>query len=677
LRYRADIDGLRAIAVGSVVLFHAGVPGIAGGFVGVDIFFVISGFLITKIIRDSIQEDRFSLADFYDRRIRRIFPALFTVYFVTYVLGLILLMPGDLKALGKSLLSSAAFVANFHFYENVGYFDAPSITKPLLHTWSLSVEEQFYVLWPLAMIALARFVKPRYWLPIVLCSLILSLAYAEWEIWRDNASAAFYLPHARAWELMMGALLAIALPRLAFGRRLCEGMVALGLVLIAGSIALLSEDRDFPGLNAVVPCLGAALIIAAGARGPTAVGRLLSNKPVVFLGLISYSLYLWHWPLFSFWHLGMDRAPGTGETFGLIGASVLLATLSWRYIETPFRRRGAHAKPRITMRAGIAAISAAAVCGLIVSSLEGLPQRFDANVAVIFDTANQNPGATCVYEGARAKIKPECLLGRGQPNGPFDVGLIGDSHARHFSPAIDSVLDAYDASGRFFSVGGCLALFGVKVYIGGRLRKKCTGYFDGLTEFFANDNNSKLVIIAARWQAYSDANRTELKRKDPARLVDDIDTQPGDVAATRRVLERALRRTVETLTQKGKRVLLLGQVPPYPTAPTSCVARARYSGQDERRCFASAKVIAQYLDYSNTLLRTIASEFDSVEAFLPTDVLCDEKSCSVFLNDVFLYRDNDHLNRLGSRQFADYLSTLHAFSVVRPTGRETAASLSH
>jgi peptidoglycan/LPS O-acetylase OafA/YrhL len=287
LRYRADIDGLRAIAVGSVVLFHAGVPGIAGGFVGVDIFFVISGFLITKIIRDSIQEDRFSLADFYDRRIRRIFPALFTVYFVTYVLGLILLMPGDLKALGKSLLSSAAFVANFHFYENVGYFDAPSITKPLLHTWSLSVEEQFYVLWPLAMIALARFVKPRYWLPIVLCSLILSLAYAEWEIWRDNASAAFYLPHARAWELMMGALLAIALPRLAFERRLCEGMVALGLVLIVGSIALLSEDRDFPGLNAVLPCLGAALIIAAGARGPTAVGRLRSNKPVVFHGLIS------------------------------------------------------------------------------------------------------------------------------------------------------------------------------------------------------------------------------------------------------------------------------------------------------------------------------------------------------------------------------------------------------
>jgi peptidoglycan/LPS O-acetylase OafA/YrhL len=299
LQYRADIDGLRAIAVGSVVLFHAGVPGFAGGFVGVDIFFVISGFLITKIIRDSLQEDRFSLADFYDRRIRRIFPALFAVYLVTYVLGLILLMPGDLKALAKSLLSSAAFGANFHFYGNVGYFDAPAITKPLLHTWSLSVEEQFYVLWPLAMIALARFVKLRYWLPILLCSLVLSLAYAEWEVWRDNASAAFYMPHARAWELITGALLAIALPRLAFGRRLCEAMVALGLVLIAASIALLSEDRDFPGLNAVFPCLGAALIIAAGARGPTAVSRLLSNKPMVFLGLISYSLYLWHWPLFS------------------------------------------------------------------------------------------------------------------------------------------------------------------------------------------------------------------------------------------------------------------------------------------------------------------------------------------------------------------------------------------
>jgi hypothetical protein len=453
-------------------------------------------------------------------------------------------------------------------------------------------------------------------------------------------------------------------------------MVALGLVLIAASIALLSEDRDFPGLNAVFPCLGAALIIAAGARGPTAVSRLLSNKPMVFLGLISYSLYLWHWPLFSYWHLGMDRAPGNGEAFVLIGASVLLATLSWRYIETPFRRRGAHAEPQVAIRAGFAAIGAAAVCGLTVSTLEGLPQRFDGDVAVIFDTASQKPGATCRYEGAQAEIKPKCLLGRAQPDGPFDVVLIGDSHARHFAPAVDRVLDASNVPGRFFSVGGCITLFGIKAYNGERLRDKCADYLDGLIEFFANDNSSKLVIIAARWQVYSDENRTESGRKNARRLADDIDTQPGDIATTRRVLERALRRTVETLTRKGKQVLLLGQVPPYPAAPTSCVARARHAGQDERRCFASAKLIAQYLDYSNTLLRTIAAEFDSVHAFIPTDVLCDENSCSVFLNNVFLYSDDDHLNTPGSRQFAEHLKTFLPVSSVLPNGQKAAASLS-
>jgi hypothetical protein len=307
--------------------------------------------------------------------------------------------------------------------------------------------------------------------------------------------------------------------------------------------------------------------------------------------------------------------------------------------------------------------------------LEGLPHRFDSDVAVIFDTANQRAGARCVYEGAGGEVQPTCLLGREQPNGPFDVVLIGDSHARHFSPAVDSVLDASNVPGRVFSVGGCITLFGVEAYRGGSIRDKCTDYLDGITDFFSNDNTSKLVIIAARWQSYTDENKTELGSSHD-RLVDDVDTQPGDIAVTRRVLERGLRRTVETLTRKGKQVLLLGQVPPYPAAPAGCVARARHSGQDERSCFAPAKVIAQYLDYSNTLLRTIESEFDSVHAFIPMDVLCDERSCSVFLNNVFLYRDEDHLNRRGSQQFAEHLKTLLPFSAVLPKGRAAAASLS-
>lgn len=586
LRYREDIDGLRAIAVGSVVFFHAGIPGFSGGFVGVDVFFVISGFLITTIIRDGIQTETFTLAEFYDRRIRRIFPILFAVYLVSFVAGIIILLPDDLKALGKSLIASAVFGANIHFHDQAGYFDAPSIAKPLLHTWSLSVEEQFYVLWPLAMLAFARYVPVRHW-PAALCAIIaLSLAYAQWEISRENAKAAFYMPHARAWELMLGALIALAHPAIRISRMAREGLGAGGLILIAGSVALLSEGMDFPGLNALFPCVGAAMVIVSGINGPTFAGRLLSNPPAVFIGLISYSLYLWHWPIFSYWHITMERAPSLAEALALIGASVALAALSWKYIERPFRRGAASlpAVPKISIRAGFAAITIAMLSGFAVSHLNGLPGRYGPEVVAIIETAATRSGKNCAYEGPDISTPSECLLGQVKSEGPHDVVLIGDSHARHFSPAIDGVLDDAGIAGRYFSAGGCIVLAGVRVYDNGKPRGRCRDYEAGVKEFLARDTQAALIVMATRWQIYTEEERSEQGANNSRQLADDIDLKPGDRATTRRVLERGIRRTIEALVARGKRVLLIGQVPPYPAAPTNCVVRAITNGRDIQDC---------------------------------------------------------------------------------------------
>lgn len=669
MKYRKDIDGLRAVAVSSVVLFHAGIPGFSGGFVGVDIFFVISGFLITTILKESIESGTFSLIEFYDRRIRRIFPALFTIYLVTLAVGLIVLMPDELQALGESLLASAGFSANIHFHEQAGYFDAPSIAKPLLHTWSLSVEEQFYFIWPLAMLAVTRHVRPHLWLPLLLTASALSLAYTEAEILWGNAERAFYMPHARAWELMMGALLAMTSQRIVIGKASRELMAGAGLLLIGGSIVLLSENQDFPGINALFPCLGAALLITAGMKAPTNIGRLLSTGPFVFVGLISYSVYLWHWPLFSFWRLSVGRSPSIGESVVLIGASLLLATATWLYIEIPFRQRGAGQQSRsktMTLWTGLAAASIAAICGLTVAKLHGLPERLDVSIQELYKTAAKRfRGVKCAHEGADATTQPGCRLGRIVENRPADVVLIGDSHARHFASPIDSILKSKNLSGLNLSVNGCIALFGLRSYENGRELKNCSEHSDNVTQFLTEDAEAKLVVIAQRWESYTQSKMTESDNKTAKQLVDDRVTSPADIETTRHVLERALIRTVERLTKRGKRVLLIGQVPPYPSKPIRCVAKALYWEKEESACFASEREMKSRLDFSNCLIQKIASKYDRVDAFIPTDILCREGSCSLFLDGVFLYRDDDHLNAMGSRQFDKYMAQLPVFSEIR------------
>jgi len=375
LKYRPEIDGLRTVAVVPVILYHAGLPFFGGGFVGVDVFFVISGFLITTIIYEEMREQRFSILRFYERRARRILPALFLVCFACLPVAWFLMGPADMKYFSRSLLSVLAFLSNIFFWQEADYFDAAAELKPLLHTWSLAVEEQFYLFFPLLGILAFRFGR---WISLAVLIVVAVISYglADWGVTRFN-SATFYLLPTRAWELMAGAVLAVAMhgrgPFLT-NRWANEALALTGLGLIFWAMLSYGPETRFPGFGALPPVLGSVLIIGFALPG-TAVRRVLALRPMVGIGLISYSAYLWHQPLFVFARYAMvDTEPPPWLMILLALAVLPLAWAGWAFVEAPYRTRG-----RIGVRGLVTSLSALAVAlagfGLAGHLTAGFPNR--------------------------------------------------------------------------------------------------------------------------------------------------------------------------------------------------------------------------------------------------------------------------------------------------------------
>lgn len=376
--YRPEIDGLRAVAVGAVILFHAGFRQVGGGFVGVDVFFVISGYLITRIILSELERGTFSLVDFYERRARRILPALFLVLIVSLVLGWFLLDPPGMKDFSQSLVAVALFGSNVYFWRTSGYFDGAGEEKPLLHTWSLGVEEQFYLLYPLLLLLLWKKGR-RIILPLLFIGFVASLALAEWGS-SEFPIAAFYLLPTRAWELLLGGVVALLMTRPQFipeGRAVKEILGWVGAVLIGVAALFYSEQTPFPGVYALVPTVGTALIILFSSQN-TSLGQILGSRVFVGIGLISYGAYLWHQPLFAFARHAIPSGPGREVFLVLAVVSLGLAYLSWRFVEKPWRTRS-----RFSRKTVFSFAAAGTVLLVLMGSLgttNGFASRFDPDL---------------------------------------------------------------------------------------------------------------------------------------------------------------------------------------------------------------------------------------------------------------------------------------------------------
>ncbi len=427
LSYRADIDGLRAVAVLAVLLFHAGVPLVSGGYVGVDVFFVISGYLITAILRREAESGRWSIARFYERRIRRILPALIVMSIATVLLSGVFLLPSMNRDVPQQALSALGFVANIHFWLSSGYFAPAAETKPFLHTWSLGVEEQFYIFMPLVVLAsrapcagsATGAARGLALLSFGLC-VALTPRYPE---------ASFYLLPMRAWELLAGSLLTYLPAR--GGRVLNEALASAGLALLGFAIFAFDAGTPFPGWHAALPVVGAALLIHA-APG-TFAGRLLSTPLVVGVGLISYSLYLWHWPIVVFARSGAFD-PGPAGPVVVLCLSLLLGYLSWRFIEQPFRNRQAMPTRKLLAATAAGAVAVFAATS-VLRAAHGNFGRFDVQALA--------------YDRARFDISPlrlDCHLSAGidRPGGYCKVGegtkgevtVWADSHGVELSSAL-------------------------------------------------------------------------------------------------------------------------------------------------------------------------------------------------------------------------------------------------
>ena len=641
--YRADIDGLRAVAIVPVVLFHAGASAFSGGFVGVDVFFVISGFLITGLIRHEIDTGTFSLANFYERRVRRLFPALFAMLAVVTVLAAWLLLPADFADYAKSVLATSLFASNFLFWQEAGYFGRAAEEIPLLHTWSLAVEEQFYILFPLFLVFVAARCGKRYVAATALvtaASFVLSVVLLEVE--RD---AAFYLAPSRAWELGIGALLALgAIP--ASRRKHLRSLAALlGIAAIACSVVLYSPSTAFPGVAALLPCLGAGAIIWAGNGGHNVVGDALSARPVVLTGLFSYSLYLWHWPLLTLGRYYVVRDLTALETSVLLTLAAVTAVASWRYVERPFRGRSGLLDRRGLFSAAATLMAIAIVASAASIVAEGWPARSDPTVRRIVDGGNDR--RTRDWECGNttlAKIRNGDLCTTGSPRAGTPTFLVwGDSHARAMADAIGAAAARAGVTGLLALRPGCAPLRDAEVW-GQDAEHDCNAFAEAVVELLGRSPAVTDVVLAGRWALLAEGTRYGRESGETV-LLTDSHSNERSLANNRQVFARALRRSVTALLGQGKRVWLVAPVPEVGWDVPSVLARSHRFG----RVPPDAPTRAEYTARQEHVL-AVLNELDALPGVVvlrPDAVLCRDARCEVTRDGLPLYFDSHHLTLRG------------------------------
>ena len=637
--YRADIDGLRALAILPVLFFHAGFAFARGGFVGVDVFFVVSGFLITRLIQPRIEDGSFTLLDFYERRARRLLPALTVVLIVTVIAGAWLLVPAAYRYFGGSLFATSLFGSNVFFWLEAGYFDTASEGKPLLHTWSLAVEEQFYWIFPLLLMLLLRQQRPR---PLMwtLVALVASFAASEWAAQRA-VHAAFYLTPFRAWELALGVALALG-PQGSSGKpALREALAWLGIALIGLSAVAYSWQTRFPGLHAAVPCLGTALVIWTGSGADTRLKRLLGLRPIVFVGLISYSLYLWHWPVLAFARHFAIRELTLPERWYALAASFVLALASWKFVETPIRQRRILVQRRSMLLAAGLSAAGLALIGLMIVAAAGWPARFDAAAtAYLASESERNPRQICSFLEARdLREGRACRLGADGGSVEPVFAVWGDSHADALMPAFDDLATQTHASGIYVGKIGCPPLLGVERF---ESSYDCREYNDAARELIDRSHVTTVVLVA-RWAHYTKEPTLAGEPRTPVVLADGS-ALTASAADNDAVLARGLTRTLQSL--HGHRVYVVASVPEIGYHVPRSLALVEHLHRDLDLRPTTRQYTARQRPIEMLFARLALTQ--QFEVLRPAQILCDAEFCRVETDGRALYADEHHLTTRGA-----------------------------
>ncbi|WP_273028363.1 acyltransferase family protein [Massilia timonae] len=644
--YRPDIDGLRAVAVIAVVLYHGWPNYLPGGFIGVDIFFVISGYLITSIILSALEQDRFSILEFYARRVRRIFPALLLVFVATVGFGWIVLLPDEFKQAARHVSAGGLFVSNLLLWNEAGYFDNAGLTKPLLHLWSLGIEEQFYLLWPLM---LWLMVKYRTGVLVLLCTVFAGSFMANLALTASDATAAFYSPATRFWELMTGGIGAYLHLRFRdwSGRWAQLASIAGALLLVAG-FAFIGTQDAFPGWWALLPVGGTFLLIMAGPR--TLINRkLLSTRLVVATGLISYPLYLWHWPLLSYGLIVNGEKPGFLVRAGLVAAAFVLAILTYRFLELPIRRASVRGRTVRTLATGMAVMVLAGV--LIHAGF--IRERLHAPGAEIYLNALNDSD----FPGA--KLSPlrygNSLFQKVDGRAPGVTVFLGDSVMEHYGPFIEHAIS--DQPGRFRSAvfathGSCLPILHVIPLPRYKYIRCLATVEDGYA--FAKRPEVEAVVVGAAWSGYfQDPHGGSLAFDDGVKLLEFPDQLAKEEAY------RTLARSLQELKALGKQVFLLQQPPMGPSFdPRNMITGSRFDSIKPLPRIEPLKLdrfIADNAASRNHIIEIARSV--GAELIDPSTSLCKDNMCPVLGADgAPAYTDTMHMRPSYSRSAAQYLT---------------------
>lgn len=640
MAYRPDIDALRAIAVLAVVGFHAFPSKFKGGFVGVDVFFVISGYLISKIIFDALDSHSFSFATFYAKRVRRIFPALVFMLAIILPLGYILLLPDEYSQLGKHVFSGSMYISNFTLLNESGYFDRAAETKLLLHLWSLAIEEQFYILWPLGAFLIHKFVKRRILFVFIL---LVASFMLHCIINKASPSTAFYLPFTRSWELLVGALLTL-LERSADKRIECflnkslfkfenhtvsvkKFVSFISVLLIVLAIMLIQPAYSF--LGSILATFSAAMLLFS--KGVS----FINNKVFIAIGIISYPLYLWHWPLLSFGRIYEGIMPGKIYRIAAVCASFLLAGFTYTFVER-YLRFGKH----LCAKTGLLVVGLCfiGICGAYVANRQGFPERIELkemeNNLKNLEWTKETDREGIHYVDYNGQLPPFPYCKFSDAASQETVAIIGDSHAHTAFPGLATAINKVGFNVVLMANSSCPPLLGAPTGITTSKQQQCEKQIKAILNTVVKKDDIKDVLIFTRGPIYYTGISIEISK--PSR--------PPEMDM--KTFFEGLQSTINYLNKHGKRVFYITENPELFTDPRACLRRPFRSPQYD--CSISKKDVEARQEQYIIALRKITgcTIIDTKNIFCPTD------SCIAFSNGALLYADSDHLSVSGSEFLA-------------------------